>query len=136
MKKPILIPLIILLAGCGAPDKPLSKADSALIKENTAAIAKADSIANLPPLPNDVQAEYMAHLVVKTQLLDPASAEFEGEGSKMATYADTSFVFNGIVLSLNKLGIKAPVEYNVGIKYKGGNPVIDSSWTVKFCNIK
>jgi len=85
--------------------------------------------------PNDVQAENMAHNVIKAALVDP-DADFLDETAKMTAYRDSSYVFTGDVRALDKAGEKMSMKYNVGIKWKGGNPLQDSSWTVKFCNIK
>lgn len=94
------------------------------------------SCSNEQSLPNDVQAEYVAHQVVKAQLIDPDNAEFEASNSKMATFKDSSFVFNGIVKASNRIGIKVPMRYNVGIKWKGGVWQSDTSWTIKFVHIE
>jgi len=85
--------------------------------------------------PNDVEAENMARNVIKVALVDP-DAEFLDESAKMAAYRDSSYIFTGDVRALDKAGEKMAMEYNVDIKWKGGNPVQDSSWVVKFCNIK
>ena len=85
--------------------------------------------------PNDVEAENIARNIIKVALVDP-DAEFLDETAKMAAYRDSSYVFTGDLRALDKAGEKMSMKYNVGIKWKGGNPLQDSSWVVKFCNIK
>ncbi|WP_121812779.1 hypothetical protein [Mucilaginibacter kameinonensis] len=78
------------------------------------------------------QAYTVAQVAVKAHLKDPDGAEFIEGNRKEKEYPDSSYVFRGYVKATNDLGLKAPIEYNVGIKWKGGDWMSDTSWTIKF----
>jgi hypothetical protein len=88
-----------------------------------------------PQKPSDTEAEIIAKNVVKAQFIDPSDAEIIDERTRMEVNKDTSWVFDGYVKAPNKLGLKVPYEFNVGIKWHGGEWEQDSSWTVRFCHI-
>jgi len=165
MKTLVLISIAILFAGCGGDELDQSQKDSLKKLQIADSIASAkadkDKIANdrkhkgkdtsaidnantvniqentaqAVDMPNDVEAEQMAHILIKAQSVDPDNVEFIDANAKMAKYADSSFVFVGYVKMPNEYSMKVTKEYNVGIKWNGGEWNDDKSWTVKFCNL-
>lgn len=85
--------------------------------------------------PNDTEAQLMAQNVIKAQFIDPDDPEFIDANTKMEVLKDSSWVFGGYIKAPNKLGLKVPFEYNIAVKWKGGDWDQDSSWSVKFCHI-
>jgi len=85
--------------------------------------------------PQMYEAYEVAKVLVRSKLKDPDGAEFIDGNRKEAEYKDSSFVFSGYVKATNDLGLKSPIEYNVGIKWRGGYWQSDTSWIVKFGNV-
>ncbi|MBC7399831.1 MAG: hypothetical protein H7289_07775 [Mucilaginibacter sp.] len=76
----------------------------------------------------------VAKQFVKQQLIDPESAEFLEQNTKAAEYKDSSYVYRGYVKATNKLGLVAPMEYNIGVKWNGGDGFNPDNYTLKFIN--
>lgn len=80
--------------------------------------------------PDHYDAYKMAKTIIKEQMLDPASVEFVEERKTAHTLGDSIFIFTGVVKATNKMGLKAPMEFSVNLKYIGGDYKRPGSWEV------
>lgn len=82
--------------------------------------------------PDQAKAYVMAKQFVKQNLKDPKSADFIEENLKVMDYPnDSTYVFNGYVKATNGLGLVAPVEYKINLKWSGYKWNEQQSWEVK-----
>src|SRR5690554_3256309 len=81
-------------------------------------------------IPNHNTAQKISREFIIKTLIDPKSAEFIDDNLDYTIYQDSTYIFRGAVKATNRMGLSAPSEYVIIMKWTGGTHSDINQWRV------
>lgn len=79
-------------------------------------------------LPDKETAQQISRNFIKQSLIDPRSADFIDNNLQYSISEDSVYLFKGVVKATNKMGLHAPSEYLIKMKWTGGYHSDRNNW--------
>lgn len=73
---------------------------------------------------------------VKSQLNNPATADFSLMSVTREKFGDNTYRIKGTLTAENSFGVEQELRYTVTLTYFEGNPLDRSSWNITTCEVK
>jgi len=73
---------------------------------------------------------------VKSQLNNPATADFSLMSVTREKFGDNTYRIKGTLTAENSFGVEQALRYTVTLTYFEGNPLDRSSWNITTCEVK